>query len=343
MKYELKKTHYELVSSFLRGKGGKGYFAAVDMYYETCRKGGLDPTYEQFAGSLDAFGNLPCDRRLSLEANIFYHLLMMRLHGEKIYYVTPGLAARLAATTPSLDSHFLRSPFKEIFVQIDPGLFNLKDIDGSVHPVLGFYVNLTDNGGLGKDLRVMVTSILKPTPQIPFNDSVFFFRGTIGPGRLDKLIAEYASKERDPTDLALSGADKNIDSMEEFTKFVVNVLLYVTSAKADLAVQAPDILDRHPKSAAKLRKLEQRLARIPAYRVIVAGANVADNKDDVEALRAAGSVAGWKLTKRVRVRGFWRGQWYGSGEEKHKDQIWIDEYEKGPEFADEINKRLVVE
>lgn len=344
MKYELRKTHYEQVMEFFKTREQGQLLQHLATV--TAEEGLDDMTFDQFS---DIILRIPREAspamrpQLAFEANVFFHLFMMNRHGEKIYYITPGLATRLAATEPSLDSHFLKSPFREVYFQIDPGLFSIKDIDGSKHPVHGFYVNF-EEGPKAKEMRIMVSSVLQPVPGIPFNDSVFFFRVVFESGRIDQLIREYALKPRPQEQLEAMGGARNIDNMEEFAMFVANALLYVTSQGADLTTQSPEPVNKAPKSTAKQRKLAQRLARQTSYRVIIAGGNITNHYSDVEDLRAAGSITAWKLNKRVRVRAYWRGQWFGSEKDgsKHQRQIWVEEYEKGPQFAETLNKTIVV-
>lgn len=163
----LLKSHFELVTTFLRQTVEKKSRMPKlirenlkvpdfdELIYKVVDKCGSYPTYEEFymAGYDWVDINAKNAGSVAYEANVMYHLYNMIQNGQRIYYVTPDLAAKLAKTKINVETHFLKSPFREIYVQIDPGLFHMQDIDGSQTPVHGFYVYLNEVGDI-KDLRV---------------------------------------------------------------------------------------------------------------------------------------------------------------------------------------------
>lgn len=336
------KTHYECTWRFL-SKLRPGIFTPEMI---DC---GSDPTYDEFAlKSVDSVINLGTHAQIANYLNIFFHLYHMKQAYEKIYYVTPELSARLAQTSINVDSYFLKSPFREIFVQIDSGLFYINDISGIRVPVQGFYVYLRDFVEY-KMLRVMACSVLEPTDKIPFNDANFYFKVIIRSGKLNDVLKKFIKNQIEPELKGLQSYDlaNNIDHLEEFTAFVFNVLLYITSKKPCLSNLEPvNYKDRlqNVKSASKRQKLEKRAAKANTHRIIVIGEGIQDRNNDIEKIRSAGGIGLWKLKNKVRVSGHWRTQWYGSekGGTRRAEQIFIDDYTKGPEFSDAISSKYLV-
>ena len=143
------KTHYECANQYLKQ-------SQPTVFTSEMRECGEDPSYEDFClKAMESISYLNDPAIITNYLNIFFHMYHMKKSSEKIYYVTPELSARLAQTSINVDSYFLKSPFREIFVQIDPGLFYINDIDGKNVPVTGFYVWLRDFEDY-KQIRVMV-------------------------------------------------------------------------------------------------------------------------------------------------------------------------------------------
>lgn len=337
-----KKTHYECAWTYLES-------IHTDTFTQEMLNTGKDPTYEDFAtSSLSALSHNGDVASIVNYLNIYFHIYQMRQSGEKIYYVTPDLSARLAQTTINIDTYFLKSPFREIFVQIDSGLFFINDTNETRVPVQGFYVYLRDFNKY-KQIRVMATSLLKPTPLIPFNDANFYYHIEISPGKLYNQLQKYIENEVEPKKKSLKRFDlaKNIDHLEEFTAFVFNVLLYITSKNPDLTNYIPTDYNqrlKNLKSASKKRKLKQRAQKSTSHRIIIIGASIQDKNNDMEKIQKAGGIGNWKLKNKIRVSGHWRAQWYGSEKDntRHAESIWIDDYDKGPEFSETVTSKFIV-
>jgi len=339
-KEELAKSHYEYFSEYLKNT----------KVTEILQKSGLDsdPTYEEFFRTLYPTG-LPDEVRAPAvyEANILFHAYHMRSSGERLYYITENLASRLANTSINVDTYFLKSPFREIFVQIDPGLFSVIDLDGTKNPVVGFYVYLREISGV-KQLRIIACAILKPTPDIPFNDSVFYYRLNLGPGKIHDEVDNYFKNQiqfnRD--DLERYKGKMNVDYLQDFTSFVINVLLYLTSKNPDIIKQLPVYYNRmleNIKNPVKRRKLVKRMDKAPKLPIFVAGSSIKDDRN-TQAISRYGSVGKWKLSHQQKVSGHWREQWYGSAKDstRHQEVIWIEDYIRGPDAGDVISKTIQV-
>ena len=275
--------------------------------------------------------------------NTLFHLFHMKQRGDKIFYVTPGLSSRLAQTSIDIDSYFLKSPYREIFVQIEPGLFFIRDGNEKV-PVTGFYVYLRDLEDR-KQIRIMAASLRHPTPERPLNESVFYFRLEFLPGKIHDQLTRYMEDEvkKDPS-LDILGSGKNIEFLEDFAYFVFNTLLYINSKGSTFTQFHPPDFEKRLmglKSTAKKNKTKQRAARCTSHKIIIIGDDV---HKDLKEIQNAGGVGAWKLSKKVRVSGHWKVQWYGSEKDnsKHAETIWIEDYTKGPEFKEVIDTKFIV-
>jgi len=356
------KSHYELVTKFLKMTSEKKNrlpdnireSIAVPDFYElmdkVSEKWGPYPTYEQFFMAGYDWVNVTGKTAGSVtyEANVMYHLYNMIQNGEHIYYVTTQLAAKLAQTNINVETYFLKSPFREIYVQIDPGLFTMHDVDGTETPVHGFYVYLNDLGHI-KDLRIMVVSVMEPQEGIPFNDSGYYFHLELPSGKIRKTVKDVIDENLRTKEVEINmyGGHINLDYMEEFTYFVLNTLLYLTSKDPDVIRHFPIDLSKKIaglKNPAKVRKELQRAERSTSLPIFIAGASLTSNSKDIEDIRRAGSIGKWKLQNKILVSGHYRKQWYGSKVEDNRRQelIWIDPYEKGPDAGELMSRKIQV-
>lgn len=346
------KSHYERASLFLSS------ITDIDYYLdEIYKEFGDNPSFADFATKISESGFLDkrsgsavfvkCDEaNIAFLVNIFFHIFMMRRSHEKIYHVTPQLAVKLAQTELNVDSHFIRSPFREIYIQIDPGLFTVTDEQG-VYPVRGFYVYLNENKDTGiKEVRIMASALLPSSDEIPFNDSLFYYKFYFDKGKIKEQIKESIKKNISNTaDLEKFGGSRNVDHIEEFTYFVFNTLLYITSKDPDIREQLPIDFKAKlaaKKSTSKIKKLNKMADRTTSYPIIIVGDNIKDEMNHVNEIRVAGGVGNWKLTKRVYVSGHWKTQWYGSADNKENRVIFIEPYYKGPELADVIHQKYQI-
>jgi hypothetical protein len=336
------KTHYEHAIRHLET-------VAPTLLVQRMLDIGHDPTYQQFCmAALEGLEHLDSRQMKNHFLNVYFHMYQMKNNAEQIYYITPELSARLAQTNCNSDTYFLRSPFREIYIQIEPGLFYINDLEGGKSPVDGFYVYLRDYEGL-KHIRVMACSLLKPTPDIPFNDATFYFHIEMEPGKIQDRLKVYLENEikRKKEKLDQYDTYKNVDHLGEFAQFVFNTLMYITSKSPDVVDQEPFDFDKRIKSLknkTKKRKLEQRKEKATSKNIIIVGSKIKDKNNDMLGIKRAGGIGKWKLDHKVKVEAHWRTQWYGSKKEgtRYKDNIWIDNYEKGPEYAEILTSKHVV-
>jgi hypothetical protein len=277
---------------------------------------------------------------------ILFHLIQMKLYHEKVYLVTQQLAQQLADTSLNVDCRFLKSPYHEIYIQIDRGLFQIIDM-ATMKPVDvdGIYVFIDDRNGK-REIRIMSAAMLKSTPEYTFNDSVFYFRFFMDEGmKVMDVVKKYLD---DPdvwngSDVKKLGGEINKAYIETLSSFVFNTLLYITSKNADIQAQLPVRAMGLKKGRKKQSKEQKRSERTSVLPYILVGGNV--KRDENYEKVSLGGISKWKLDKRVYVEGYWRVQWYGSEKEstRHSEVIWIQPYYKGPELADMLkNQHKVV-
>lgn len=347
-KHGLPRSHYDYVMDYVNRIGSFNEFAD-----NLCEKLGPDPDWVTFATEIQRSrlsplyaGESPSQQ--SVQNNVMFHLYQMYQNGQQLYYVIPELAVKLAKTELNVDTSFLKTPFPEIFVQIDPGLFHVSEY-GSVYPVRGFYVYMKETGGI-KEMRIMATAIINATggPNAYIDDTCFYYRLALEPGKLKDSLRKYLSTVyAAQTELSKYGDTSNIGHMEEFTYFVVNLLLYLTSKDPDVLKKLPvskEKLLSGKKSPGKLKKLARKMDKYTDRPYTLVGSHVPSNQSEVDQIKRSGGVYSWKLTHQFQVTGHWRPQWYGSVKEnnRHQKVIWIENYVKGPDAAEHIHKKKVV-
>lgn len=331
------KTHYELASEYLGSITPSLFIQKMDL------------TYPEFcAETLETLSKIGTGKQINFYSNLYFHMYQMKNNGEQIYYITPALSTQLARTICNSNTYFLRSPYREIYIQIDPGLFYINDMNGQKNPINGFYVYLHDFNAC-KHIRVMACSLLKPTPENPFKDFNFYFHIEMKPGKIQDQLEIYLDKEvaRKQKELNKYDSYKNVDHLEEFAKFVFNSLLYITSKKTDLVDQKPFDFNKklsELKSKKKKRKVARRIEKTTSHKIILVGSNIKDTHNDMNRIKKSGGVRKWKLEHQIIVANHWRTQWYGSKKNntRHHDNIWIKSYEKGPEFSEFLTSKHVV-
>jgi len=338
-------THYEKALSFFNNYE----ISFKEIFKSINEKFGRTPKYDDFYFFVkpSSFSSKQKEAEFANQVNILYHFYYMYYNGEKIYYVTPELTLKLAQTSLNIDTYFLKSPFSEIFIVIDKNMFFIDDIDGTVHPIQGFYVNFREEHGV-KYFRIMAVALLESTKEIPFNDSTFYFRFELNEGKTKEAIKTYLDNllKTQMTSIIATKGIRNFQHIEEFSNFVFNALLYITSRDADLKVEQPEDIEsklKNLKSKSKINKLLKRSQKVSAKTIIVAGSSI-KNSSDFENFKKTGSINQWKLNYKIKVSGHWRKQWYGSEKDNSKRQeiIWVSDYEKGPDFANEIKKPYIV-
>jgi hypothetical protein len=343
----IQKTHYEIVKELIQRKkifnrhDFKSFISQIEAH---C---GTNPTYENFWNSpliQDLTLPLQDASQMTIYANVLYHLYSLYQQHERIYYVCPKLAVDLAQTELNVDTRFLKAPFPEIYIQVDPGLYYITDSTGE-YPIRGFYVNVREEGEV-KLVRIMAAALktLSITPST--DDSLFYFRILLGPGKVADQLQKYVddSVKGKEQELEIFGGYYNVNHIKELFMFVFNVLLYITSKDADILKQLPmnygSQISRL-KNKSKINKLLQRQAKTSNLPILIVGSKVTSNYS-IEKIKNAGGIGKWKLSQKLYISGHWRIQWYGSKDARRSEPIYIKPYEKGPEIAEVIGRHYQV-
>lgn len=345
IKSAIPKSHYEITQEFL-----EKIIGSFNEYVEIFEpEVGPEPSFINFSRHITTERNLPFSAQQNmLHANVMFHQYNMWQANAPIYYITPQLAIELAKTELNVDTEFLMSPFREIHVQIEPGLFSIHD-DKGTYPVTGFYVFFDRHDTDIIEIRIMAVAIIDIKEEI-VDDTNFYFKLLLPKGKLKPILKEYLDKVVSPLntdELIKFGGVKNIGHAEEFTYFVMNVLLYLTSKDPDIVKQLPVNFDEQItrlKSASKINKLKKKKSRYTKCIINIVGPNFKLNNDEYNDIKNAGGIGGWKLKHKVKVSAHWRTQWYGSikGGNRKSENIRIDSYVKGPDAAELLSKKRVV-
>ena len=342
----IQKTHYEAVLNFLKNYPNMLFDKFFNEYDSLTFANFSDFFYKHAR-----FNNVSIQRddpRIIYQSNVMYHLVAMKKYHEKIFYITPKLAIDLANTNLTIDSRFLIAPFEQIYLKLDTKLFMIIDIANN-KPVFidGIYVNFKQYHTGKKEIRIMAVSLLKPTNQFPFNDSVFYFKIELNEnGNLEQQIDSYIKKIMfKENELEKYRGAINVKYIYEISKFVFNSLLYITSKNANLTTIDNPLaeleLQQQLKKNKKQKKIQRKINSKASLPYIIVGQNLIHSMDK-QIRESKKGVFDYKLDHRIYVIGHWRLQWYGNNKNKYQKQIQIEPYYKGPEMADVINKNYKV-
>lgn len=270
--------------------------------------------------------------------NLYFHVLKMHQHGEKIYYITPGLITNLAKTDINIDSCFLKSPFQELFFRIDPGIFKMKShATKKEMDVTGFFVYLKEFE-FHKELRVTATGMADGIDGIL---DTFYTKIIIKPGKIkDQIKRFYKEHSVNIEEMERFGASLNIDHLQEFLHFIINSLLYITSK---------DIRHTYFNAYEKIRNYSDNKKQkffnenptVTRKHIVIIGAEISETKEYMD-IKNSGGVGNWKLSHKIKVSAHWRNQQYGNIDNPQHKLVWINEYEKGPDMSDYINNLHVI-
>ena len=280
----------------------------------------------------------------------FAHTLAFSRH-KRVFMVERGLQQKLLHTNvEKVDAQFIRSPFFSMYVTLphNEELLIPNNITGE-HLVKGFYVmahdvdgdeiNLLQKGGTfikaserhgSKDLYILkVLAIGDSKGGNKGDDALYYTTIIVKPGedimtQMDEQLNYYiANMEEKPY-------------VEAFLKFIMNLMLYISSPSAVLESVAAKYLQIDKKASdkerAKADAKNEGISKISAISVGkgIPGFNSMDGYYGDTAIK--NRVIG---CPRWLVRGHWRAQAYGVGRSQHRPK-WIEPYEKGPGITSDI-------
>jgi hypothetical protein len=127
--------------------------------------------------------------------------------------------------------------------------------------------------------------------------------------------------------------------------FLINLLLYISSEKADVVhddARVNELKEKLRKSKPHTRKkkqIAQELRRAQNNHIYLIGKSIV--ADDMYQYEKTASADVRKIMSRFRVRGHWRNQPCGP-ELSERRKVWIRPFWKGPTLAELVNKNYVV-
>lgn len=299
---------------------------------------GKDPTdFLTFADKIMGIGATyglmlnPESSNFDMAIRMTYHMWRVWATDERIYYVSPQLCEMLLHTKLTLDASFIQSPFEEVYLYTDQSGLTISDHTGT-RPVRGVYINLRHESDGIRKLRFLATSGADGiSKQLDVNHFACFLIPEHG--RMEDIIDRQFQSYLE-NDAIFGGEDHPValDKIADIFRFTVNLLLYITSAQADLE-------SIKPKSYARMSERKQRKYRSKAQLpFIYVGRSVKRPQGIVN----VGS--GTKITHKFWVSGHWRAQWKGSSKDdsRRQERIWIEPYVKGPDLAEGLSKKYIV-
>lgn len=333
-------THYEYVmTTDLLDMPGvlkeiKNHFSNEDIGFQEL---GLfmTNTFNQRLSSIAKYMSLSTG---SVGLQMIYHVYQEHLHGEKIYYLSKNLVEMFAHTAMNVSSDLIQSPFQAIYIYIDQNDLILKDYTGTA-PIKGVYVNLREESGGSRKLRIMATTGVEGLNN--FTDINFFFNLNLWPGKVDELVEEHLDQMLKGELASERDLFGNHEIIPALTRLVINSLLYITSKNPDLEkITPPKINMGNVKSKRKQQKLEKRLTKVAQKSFILIGGKTP------RMTTANGKIVSdnSKINYQFTVAGHWRAQWKGSRSDGswRQEQVWIKPYIKGKDLAESINKRYII-
>ncbi len=299
---------------------------------------------------------------LTIEYHAFINFI---LNGKKTFHYGDNLAESLTHTEINVKGSMIQLPFNScMFVFTSPtvidALYVIADIANRpsidyTAPVSVFLSLLPAKTGVpGRKLMICAWHAKGP------NKTLMHYKRELMLGDdwpLEDCLktdwvelgdAREGAKPLHSDDDPLNGADIPFytDGMR-FARTVLNAVLYLSSSSPDIS----DTFNKHReieararaiKTPSKKRKLLQSRGRHSGldYQSVGEGVGViaispgASEPEDPPAPASVGTV---KIGSRFLVRGHWRQQPYGHQRKKRK-LIWIKPHEKGPDYAQAINK-----
>lgn len=345
----MKPTHYELAAKLVPGIYGdkKAFVVSTDRLME-----GVDKDdFLQFGIRLsEASPGATSPAGFILFSQMMYHAYHWLKDGEKIYEVSDSLAWMLAHTETNVDVEMVMAPFSSLYIIIPDYLFTMLNAETGIHKVSAFYVKTYDQDGF-RWFRILAVGEPNSKERFEGDDCLFYFKLKLDrTAKIKDELARNMAEAREEPDSWLKMAHGTLEaatearkSVPKFFNFIMNVLLYCTSAEADVEwhPEFRRLWDRRKrvKKQHQIDRVNQELARLGAPRRVL-GSKIVISRQDKEDYMQSFRTGKTTIGVRFQVSGHWRQQWYGSEKENNRCQKakWIRPYWKGPEAADIVNK-----
>lgn len=274
----------------------------------------------------------------------YYVMARYVAEGERVFRVEPGLARLLLDTDlPKINGEELRVSFPAIFLEFPGKLFTIPIIDVVC---IGCYIvdarAFTD--------AIVIDYVVEPQKGVTAGLMDFALNMSIPvkvgvPVVYGDLYEKFMGElEGPPNQKKEDFARRSEVFAVETTNFVINSLLYATSASPELTEV---VSEWRPPKAKKSRKKgkarpmfgpkaipqTRKMLMGPSIRVEYGAPRATDQTKEAKEHR--------KILKRFRVRGHWKQQVHGKGEQLRqlRKRIFITPFWKGPKDMAELLRR----
>jgi hypothetical protein len=293
---------------------------------------------ERFSALMDGLGA----NQSTFAMNLFYHIWRMKTCGEKIYYISPQLFSMLLNTDVTVDSQWIKTPFEEIYLYLDQKEVLIDDFsDGSICPIKGVYINFKKHDAFNNRMRFILTGGFDAIKQ--YKDVNYYFSIDIPEcGKtIEDIIDSLFEKINDQKMHVFDMSETNQKATRLMIRFVLNLMIYITSPSADMFDFIPDKISIDKKSPKKIEKAMRKLSRTAQIPFIMVGYKLPKLPQS-----SLTSTHGHSITYKFEVSGHWRMQWKGTKKIEgslHQEPIWIKPYHKGENLAEGIHKKYIVQ
>jgi hypothetical protein len=298
---------------------------------------GWAPTFEEFTKKLEPmfqqlFQFVPSAADVSSMAQLMYAVCVVHSAGGATFQLKPGLIKLLQETDlpQDMSMEFLRLPFEGI---------NLDIPAGTLRPPMDSVTRLFLVHVPGDRFRIICTPDEIHTHFVSIRSTS---EGTIEDAVADTKARAFEGIPKAAEDEMRNSYIYDDYFTSDFFVFPINAALYITSAGADVVESRVAVHELHQqlqgvKKGLKREKLQAKLAGAKQHKIYICGEKLAVQKE----LTANLTEEGRKLTKRFRVRGFWRNQACGPKWTEHK-HLFVAPHWKGPTFAELLERNYIV-
>lgn len=265
--------------------------------------------------------------------------IYMMCDDPRIFSIEPALGELLQNTTlRGAEYEHLRLPFRTCFFKLPPNQFEVWISHTDHLPLEGVYVSEERHEDSSWFLFLCVST--QPKERRFLDDCMFTMPILFVPGPLEEQVADRIEELRFGGH-ALTPNWKNVDQFPAVFRWMVNVILYVTSSEADVQngwwheKMALTMKHAHGGHKAKVR----RQLELESARVSWVGRTIRINRMDKTS--SDGGVEGDRKHPTLHwVHGFWRNQVYGQGRSLRR-HIWVAPFLRG-EGRDVVEKMYTV-
>jgi len=289
----------------------------------------------------------------SLTSNVLSQVYLTHRY-QKFYHFEKDITDLLTRTSlKKMDVDLIKSPYPCIYLSIphNETLTNQDQYTGT-HIVEGIYVYYKE---IDQDF-------LKQYPNMVQDTKVILRCLMVGKGKKESILGEYDDNLNFTTiflgegdifeqlDIDIKRKQENghmaecldIDGLKRIHSFVINALLYITSAQARLdfcGTRLPnEYSGRKPKKVRQAEKQNKKYSTMNQFcnvgKDIVIRANIPSGDS-----RSTGATI--TLSAQIKVHPHWQWYWIGKGRTQRK-HVFKVEYVKGKEFAESLEKSRIV-